>query len=58
MKRCAIYVPKRHYSQPGPCASRNSIQRVRVGDTPVLACAAHRRIIAGGQTPELARRRR
>lgn len=58
MKSCAVYVPKRHYGQPGPCASRRAIKRVMLGDTPVLACIGHRNFIAGGKTPELNRGRR
>ncbi len=58
MKRCAIYVPSRHYGQPGQCQSRSTIKRIEVGDTKFLACATHRRLIVGGRKPELARGRR
>ena len=56
--RCAIHVPKRHYGQPGPCESRRAVKRIQVGDTPILACVAHRNFIKGGGKPAIARRSR
>ncbi len=46
--KCDVYVAKRHYSAPGQCESVRGIMRVRVGDTIIRACVAHRAVIAGG----------
>ncbi len=55
---CDLHVPQRGYGRPGPCQSKRAVQRVQLGDTPIMACVAHRKFILGGGKPTLARRDR
>lgn len=55
---CEIYVAKRFYSKPGPCASKNTVQAVTVRDVKIRACAGHRAVLQRGQPFERVRGRR
>lgn len=53
--RCEIMVHQRSYSIPGQCESRRGVERVKLGDTPIRACIAHRKLLLGGRVLEVAR---
>jgi hypothetical protein len=57
-KQCAVHVAKRHYSKPGQCEKRLGLRKIVIGDTPVLVCSVHARIMQGGNKLSIAARAR
>lgn len=54
---CAVYVQKRAYGRPGPCESRRGVKRVKLGDTPFMACIGHQNFIKAGKIPAIISKR-
>lgn len=51
-----IHVSKGTYRAAGQCEKKRGVKRIQLGDTAVLACKPHRKVIEGGKKAEVAKR--
>ncbi len=58
MSRCAVHVVRKDGALPAQCHQTRDVKRVQLRDTPVLACATHRRLILGGRHVRIAEKAR